>query len=244
MTCAVVLALSAWANDLIVSVKSERIDAIIQEVSDTEVRYKKASNPNGPTFVMKTSDVATIIYANGDVQAFEHSEQPQPQSLVVVPEKKPQANKGRFGEITKDDDTYYYNGEAMDLDTYLQFVKVNCPAAYNSYTSGKKLRKAGGALMGVGIPVLCGGIVMYTLGFPGILDNYGIEGLYIPGALCMGLGSGMFTASIPLMAVGNHRKRNSHLVFNEKCAAPQASAQRLYLDFNAGPASAGIALRF
>ena len=242
MTCAVLLTLSAWANDLIVSVKSERIDAIIQEVSDTEVRYKKANNPNGPTFVMKTSEVATIIYANGDVQAFTQTEQPQ--SLIVLPEKQPQTKKGTLGQITKEDDTYYYNGEAMNLETYLQFAKANCPAAYNSYQSGKKIRKAGGALMGVGIPVLCGGIVMYTLGFPGILDSYGIEGLWIPGALFMGLGSGMFTASIPLMAVGNHRKRNSHLIFNEKCAAPQASAQRLYLDFNAGPTSAGIALRF
>ena len=241
MACAVVLALSAWADDVIVSVKSERIDAIIQEISDTEVRYKKANNPNGPTFVMKTSEIATIIYSNGEVQVFEHSEQPT--SLGVVSEKVSQV-KGIPGQITKEGNTYYYNGEAMDLDTYLRFTSVNCPAAYNSYQSGKKIRKAGGALMGVGIPVLCGGIVMYALGFPGTLYRYGEEGLWIPGALFMGLGSGMVTASIPLMVVGNRRKQNSHLIFNEKCATPQASAQRLYLDFNAGPTSAGVALRF
>lgn len=59
-----------FANDIIVKRNSEKIDAVISEVSDEEVRYKKANNPDGPTFVMKTSDILTIVYSNGEVQIF------------------------------------------------------------------------------------------------------------------------------------------------------------------------------
>ena len=53
---AVLCAISAIAADnvdILIKTNSEKIEAIIQEVSDTEVKYKKASNPNGPTFIIK-----------------------------------------------------------------------------------------------------------------------------------------------------------------------------------------------
>lgn len=67
------LALAAADFDLIIKTNSEKIEALIQEVSDTEVRYKKATNPNGPTFVLSMTEIATIIYANGEVQAIASS---------------------------------------------------------------------------------------------------------------------------------------------------------------------------
>lgn len=67
MTCAVVLALSAWADDVIVCKDSKRIDAIITEVSLDEVKYKKKGNPDGPTFVLPLSEINTILYADGEV---------------------------------------------------------------------------------------------------------------------------------------------------------------------------------
>jgi len=253
IVCVFCTAMQIWASDLIVTVKSERTDAIIQEISEEEVRYKKANNPNGPTFVMKTADITTIIYANGEVQAFEHAEQVQQapqqsqqvpqQQMIIAPVIGPQVQQGILGQVTKEGDTYYYNGQAMTRDTYLQFANQNCPAAYKAYKSGRKMLNAGGALFGVGIPVLATGIALYVIGFPRY-DTIGEPALWIPGALFIGLGSGMVTASIPLMAVGSYRKRHSHDIFNEKCASPRASADRLYLDFNAGPTSAGVALRF
>lgn len=59
------------AQDVIVTKQSERIDATILEVSDSEVRYKRQNNPTGPTFTLVTSKIATILYANGEVQTFE-----------------------------------------------------------------------------------------------------------------------------------------------------------------------------
>ena len=59
------------ANDVIITHDAQRIDAVITEVSAVEVKYKQANFPNGPTFVVAIDDIATIIYSNGKVQAFQ-----------------------------------------------------------------------------------------------------------------------------------------------------------------------------
>ena len=59
------------ANDVIITHDAQRIDAVITEVSAVEVKYKQANFPTGPTFVLAIEDIATIIYSNGKVQAFQ-----------------------------------------------------------------------------------------------------------------------------------------------------------------------------
>ena len=58
------------ADDVIVLRNSTRIDAKILEVSDTEIKYKKANNLNGPTFIQKVETISVIIYENGDVVSY------------------------------------------------------------------------------------------------------------------------------------------------------------------------------
>lgn len=69
------------AQDIIVTRQSTRIDAKVMEVSNTEIKYKKQSNPDGPMFIIPTADVATILYANGEVQTFEAT-QPKEEKKV------------------------------------------------------------------------------------------------------------------------------------------------------------------
>lgn len=59
-----------WAQDVIITRQSERIDATVIEVSENTVKYKKHSNPDGPVFVLGTDKISSILYANGEVQAF------------------------------------------------------------------------------------------------------------------------------------------------------------------------------
>lgn len=58
------------AADVIVLRNSTRIDAKILEVSDAEIKYKKANNLNGPTFTQKVEGISAIIYENGDVTSY------------------------------------------------------------------------------------------------------------------------------------------------------------------------------
>ena len=95
------LSLAAFAAnniDILIKANSEKIEAIIQEVSDTEVKYKKASNPTGPTYIIKLSELATIIYSNGDVQAItpdqsQPAAQPQQQPAAQPQQSQQQAQQ-------------------------------------------------------------------------------------------------------------------------------------------------------
>ena len=95
--CGVLNALAA--NDLIIKTNSEKIEALIQEVGATEVRYKKADNPNGPVYVVKTADISTIVYANGEVQAFGPIAAPQAQPQQATPQHQQQQSSASFDEV-------------------------------------------------------------------------------------------------------------------------------------------------
>ncbi|MBQ0082491.1 MAG: hypothetical protein KBT41_04335 [bacterium] len=71
------VAVLSFAEDIIILKSSNKIEAIIQEVSKNEIKYKKASNANGPTFTISTSEVSSIVYSNGDVQVFSNDNQQQ-----------------------------------------------------------------------------------------------------------------------------------------------------------------------
>lgn len=62
--------LTAAAQDLIVKRDASRIEARVTEISPTEVRYKRFSNPDGPTYVLPVGEIASIRYANGEEEAF------------------------------------------------------------------------------------------------------------------------------------------------------------------------------
>ncbi len=63
------------AKDLIVLNSSDSIEAKILEVTPTEVKYKKMNYLDGPTFVIRKSDIRTITYGNGDVESFAQKEE-------------------------------------------------------------------------------------------------------------------------------------------------------------------------
>ena len=78
------------AQDVIVTMQAERIDAKVLEVSETEIRYRKTSNPEGPIYLLSTDKIATILYANGEVEVFGKTQQPAPeeQPKLSVPDRK------------------------------------------------------------------------------------------------------------------------------------------------------------
>ncbi|WP_041734971.1 hypothetical protein [Dyadobacter fermentans] len=55
--------------DVIVTKDNVKIDAVIKEIDETTVKYKRFSNPNGPQYTIKKEEVVTILYANGEVDA-------------------------------------------------------------------------------------------------------------------------------------------------------------------------------
>ncbi len=66
------LSLGTWAQtrkpDLIHKKDKSVIEAIIVEIDDDQIQYRKFSSPTGPIFGIKRSELSKIIYSNGDTE--------------------------------------------------------------------------------------------------------------------------------------------------------------------------------
>ena len=203
------------AQDVIITSDSRKIDAQIIEVSQTEVRYKEKSNPNGPTFVLNTKDINSIIYANGSVSTFTQTQTNQANS---------QLQPGSL--ITRSGKTYFYNGKGMSEAEYMAFVQNNCYEAWQSHQSGKKLVKNGWAFFGVGLGC-------FVLSIPLAFAPYSLY--YDP--ILWGAGAGFLISSAVCLPIGYSRVHNSHEIYNAQCARKTAS-----LEFGIQTSQNGIGL--
>lgn len=59
------------AQDVIVKKDGSTILSKVIEISDTQVKYKKHSNIDGPTYVVNVSELAGINYQNGEKERFD-----------------------------------------------------------------------------------------------------------------------------------------------------------------------------
>ncbi|MEE3483757.1 MAG: hypothetical protein VZQ98_05475 [Bacteroidales bacterium] len=250
------------AKDLIVTTDKESIDAKIIEVSDEEVKYKKLNNLNGPTFVLKTSKIYTVVYENGDVQVFTPSASTQEQ--VKVPEAQNAENIGNaedlatpnylsLSPVTRDRGL---NGKHLSDKEWGNYLKDNCTIAYDQWNRGCKGVKKGWTFFIVGSALRLTGIASliaasnYYGGYYywDSYDNcyyhdydYGLQcGLFIYGFAATTVGSSLRIASIPLLATGYSRKRKSINTYNENCA--NRSAAQLGLNVNSN--GLGLSLNF
>lgn len=74
--------MSAFATDIIVTKEAKKINAKIEEVAPTEIKYKKVDFLNGPTFVMPTADILCVIFENDEVMIFEQPKKVEVQKPV------------------------------------------------------------------------------------------------------------------------------------------------------------------
>lgn len=91
IACAVMASMVLVAQDIIVTNDAKRIDAKILEVSKSEIRYKEADNLEGPTFVLETQEISTIIYSNGKVALFNQDKAKQEESKKSVQKEEEDA---------------------------------------------------------------------------------------------------------------------------------------------------------
>ena len=81
-----------FAQDVITTTKGESIEALVIEITETTVSYRKWDNANGPNYKMNIENIHRIRYENGTSETFsELKQQVVPASKVVAPEPKQEA---------------------------------------------------------------------------------------------------------------------------------------------------------
>ncbi|MBK7666442.1 MAG: hypothetical protein IPJ32_03295 [Sphingobacteriaceae bacterium] len=72
-----------FSQDQLFKKDNSKQDVKVLEVTPDEVKYKLKSNPEGPLYIIKKSDVALIIYENGSHETYPDAK-PLPQIVTIV----------------------------------------------------------------------------------------------------------------------------------------------------------------
>jgi hypothetical protein len=129
IACMVITIMTAplFAQDIIVTIDAKKIEAKIIEVSKSEIKYKEQDNLDGPTFVLSTNEINSIIYKNGKIalynQPAEATLSKQETKLEVRPEdniatiilRSADTIKGELVEMTSQHIIYIKNGERITI---------------------------------------------------------------------------------------------------------------------------------
>ena len=67
-------AAAAKAQDIVVLRNGSQITAKVLEVNDLNVKYIRSDNPEGPTYILRVSEISRIVYQNGQVDEFVHQQ--------------------------------------------------------------------------------------------------------------------------------------------------------------------------
>jgi len=89
--------------DIVVLKNNTKIEVTILEVEEFVIKYKKISDPSGPVFSVKKSEIASVLYGNGDVATFPEtstSEFFREESNVKPVERNPQPISGNTFDET------------------------------------------------------------------------------------------------------------------------------------------------
>ena len=89
LICMLSVVMSLSAQDLIVKMDNTNIEAKVTEISAEQIRYKKWTNVDGPTYVLPVVDVNYIQFVNGSKEVFNVKSEVESAPLPVVAESDP-----------------------------------------------------------------------------------------------------------------------------------------------------------
>ena len=216
------------AEDIIITKDAQQLKVTITEVSKESIKYKALDNPDGPLFILSTSEINTIIFSNGQGKIYEHPN-------TTIENNNETDNFPKY--ISRSGNTYSYNGKPLSTDhlalnsEYCNFLKQNCSAAYYQYEKGSKTAFAGWMLLSVGVGLDLGTLICVAAG---LNSNANLALSFIGGALEL--------ACIPTLCVGYHKMHDSADIFNQQCATKKQSTA--YWSINADANGIGLALNF
>ena len=72
---AMISSFSAISQDTLFTRGGQVIPAKVYEITQTEIKYKKPSNPDGPLYTISKEDIAVIEYKNGSKDVFQSQTQ-------------------------------------------------------------------------------------------------------------------------------------------------------------------------
>jgi hypothetical protein len=152
--CFMVFPTQVFAQDTICLRGGDVIRGKVINLSESEIRFRKESLPDGPDFVLKPGELSRIVFANGTVKLFEVE---QPSAVEHKPEDKNMLIELRGSR-------YYYQGLPLNERSLASVIrKGESREAINLMADAIRWRKSGTALLAVSIPLLSISLPTFSL---------------------------------------------------------------------------------
>lgn len=212
---------SVMGQDLIVKKNSESIKAKVLEVNQDDIKYKKWDNPDGPTYTISKADISSIVYQNGDAEAFNVEPKKSANTTSV---KKDEYIEGHCSRVSFTAGDLKYDGyvigniEGLDnqeiskkiqdgelayfyINNFYHYLKKYDVDSYKKFNQGSALQAVGITAMTLGAITAVGS----AIAVPGLYEKYGmgnpnlwkVEVVIAAGAvLAVGIGLPMYFAGI------------------------------------------------
>lgn len=176
------------ANDIIVTLSGEKIEAKITNVTRDAVTYKMPDYMDGADFTISTSELSSIIFGNGQVKVYT--------APAKAEEKSAAKDAGTAAEVRKpiyiQDREYMYDGHYVTEREIWRVIEKDPACAKLGKRYGGVL-VTGAVIMGAGIPVL---IAAIPTALKGDIDTS--VALYASGASMAAVGGIVALCAIPV----------------------------------------------
>ena len=200
------------SQDTLYLKSGQKIASKVLEVRPTEIKYKKADNPDGPTFVTNASDINIVRYQNGTRDTI-RSAAPvivkTPSAPLVPKAVDPHPPIYSFGPVFKYDGRHINAHEAQDI-----MLKMNDPQL-NQYVKTARLSKKLGLLGFVAIPTFIFG-AGYTVWALANNDGSASDLSYGPGIASGVVAAACLGTSITFNVKKKHSMKAAINLYNEK----------------------------
>lgn len=236
------------AQDIIITKDSKRIEAKIIEVTTTTVKYKKWNYQDGPDIYEAKSNIAAIMWGNGEVEAFnvEVAEAPEQKETVEAPVeqkvKKEKSNNtiiaktennnyvigtGSLSLVRLEDGDYMCDGKLIAKENIKEFYANNCYDAYLMYKKSYNCGVAAWTLLGAGLGCMLGGSLAFIGDFETGL-SFLITGLIAD------------IACIPFACISVKQNNKAMDIYNQRCSKKEVAT----INFGTTTNGIGFVLKF
>jgi hypothetical protein len=217
-------ATTIYAQDVIVTKKGEKIEAKITEIGLETVKYKEFDHLDGPDYVIKKSEIASILYANGKVLVFSEEKEKEKETKPLKEEekeKKPSSPPPDLPQNNYRETEEYKDFKSLNDRKMADFLEKNDLESFEIFRKGKHLKRAGVGLLVPGLVLTVAGITLTSISLSNTNSNGNFNyqedyDMYASGVSLLCIGQTMVVISIPLQAVAGGLKQRGKNKYEQK----------------------------
>lgn len=186
----VAIAQNLCAQDVITLKTGEDINVKVLEVGSADIKYKKADNPDGPSYTVSKNDVFMIKYQNGSKDVFNTTTTSAPAPAQATPAPSQTTAPTNNNTETK-----------KDVETGIKNYQAQQEYDKNMHIYHRRLG-SGITCTAIGVPFIITGSALLAVGIPAVNADYDLYDTETDYTAMSIVGGALVLAGIPLTIVG------------------------------------------